>query len=946
MAGSVYHDEQRTIDGIHIPYAYEFADASARQNATGIIATDGGKFARQMDDNSIWMLLTHSPLLWLRISFDALHTHPQKTFIAGDGIELEENLAENSLTIHNRMQAFSTLQVAGQDDLIAPETGVLSLLGEYIDIETNGEGNTLSFKLGNHAETHGADGDDPISGLLTGTQIQKLDSLDESAEPNQNGQTVTAKTTTDALNLSVTGATVTVNDSTNTVSVVVPTSTGGGTGLVAHANTHLSSGSDPIPVASTFANGLMPASAMQKINGIADGAQVNIIESVSGVGSISATTVGKSVVISSSMQQTQALAAGATGLSLISPLTSGANLYFKRLIAGSNVTLQDSDNGITISAVASGGSTGLVAHAATHQTGGSDAIPVAVATSLGGLNGLMSAADKEELLQLRSTLNSHKEINADEHLQYIHATTPRSISARHTFAGGMIVERATGDDQPIRINMSGNATANAALGIYSDSETASPIHTRWGLYVRHRAEGAAIVALPKGLCRAGLWSRVESDGTDTAECAFLRNDRNTSTAKVLNVSSAGKGHAVFVEATNSEAWEAIWVNQAGIGNAIGLNVTGSGRGIGIVTGTNAKGAVYGEVQTGNTRSDAHVYYGVQKGAASCAQFHTTNASNSAAALLLRHSGTGYLMDAVASNGQGIYVSALAGSNGIRVASGNVSLDNGSVKIVNPTDGFGLSTWSNNGSGLFVRAKKGNSALVAECGNVSVSDGNFGVQGQSNFSWDVTAPLDINEPVVRIESYSAAYYGLEVKRGGVRLLDGSLLIGGSGNLHVSKDAYIRDLILERNAWINGNAKIYGTLTKASGTFKIDHPLDPKHKYLSHSFVESPDMKNIYDGVIELDEYGLAVIELPAYFEALNKDFRYQLTAVGSCMPNLHVNCGVRNNVFSIAGGDAFGQVSWQVTGIRKDRFALANPVIVEEDKLEPGYLHPQLFADFN
>lgn len=830
MAGSVYHDEQRTIDGIHIPYAYEFANASARQNATGIIAADGGKFARQMDDNSVWMLLSHSPLLWLRISFDALHTHPQKTFIAGDGIELEENFAENSLTIHSRMQAFSTLQVLGQDDLIAPETGALSLVGEYIDIETDGEGGVLMFRLRNHAETHGSDGEDPIAGLLTDVQVQKLDSLDELAEPNQNafssflinGQAVTAKTTTDALNLSVTGATVSVNDSTNTVSLVVPTSTGGSTGLVSHASTHLSGGSDPIPVANTSVNGLMPASAMQKINGIADGAQVNLIESVSGTGSISVLTVGKSVVVSSSMQQTQALATGATGLSIISPLTSGANLYFKRLIQGTNVTLQDSDNGITISAVASGGSSDLVAHAATHQTGGNDAIPVARATSnpSGGLNGLMAIADKDELAALRSALDGHKNYDADEHPAYIHLTTPRNVSARHTFSGGMLVERTSGTDQSVRINATGTFSGSAALGIYSDSEVVTPSYSRFGLYVRHRGGEAAIVALPKGLSTAGLLSSVESDGNDFANCCILKNSRTTSSGHLLNMESAGTGHSIKVVATNSNATDAINVSQSGTGNAMYAETLGTGRGVRVYAGDSSRGAIYSEIAAGNTRSDAYVFYGIQGGIAPCGTFSITNTASSAAALLLRHSGTGYLMDAVASNGQGIYVSALAGSNGIRVASGNVVINNG---------------------------------------NLSVS---------------------------------------------------------------------------------------GSLTKGSGTFKIDHPLDPKHKYLSHSFVESPDMKNIYDGVIDLDESGSAVIELPAYFEALNKDFRYQLTAVGSRMPNLHVNCGVRNNVFSIAGGDAFGQVSWQVTGIRKDRFALANPVIVEEDKLEPGYLHPQLFADFN
>jgi hypothetical protein len=70
-------------------------------------------------------------------------------------------------------------------------------------------------------------------------------------------------------------------------------------------------------------------------------------------------------------------------------------------------------------------------------------------------------------------------------------------------------------------------------------------------------------------------------------------------------------------------------------------------------------------------------------------------------------------------------------------------------------------------------------------------------------------------------------------------------------------------------------------------KIDHPLDPANKYLSHSFVESPDMKNVYDGVVVLDYNGEAVIDLPDWFAALNKDFRYQLTAIGAPGPNLYI-----------------------------------------------------------
>src|SRR5205085_2863796 len=48
------------------------------------------------------------------------------------------------------------------------------------------------------------------------------------------------------------------------------------------------------------------------------------------------------------------------------------------------------------------------------------------------------------------------------------------------------------------------------------------------------------------------------------------------------------------------------------------------------------------------------------------------------------------------------------------------------------------------------------------------------------------------------------------------------------------------------YFDGKVGITGPLEKPSGSFKIDHPLDPAHQYLSHSFVESPDMMNIYNG----------------------------------------------------------------------------------------------------
>jgi hypothetical protein len=148
------------------------------------------------------------------------------------------------------------------------------------------------------------------------------------------------------------------------------------------------------------------------------------------------------------------------------------------------------------------------------------------------------------------------------------------------------------------------------------------------------------------------------------------------------------------------------------------------------------------------------------------------------------------------------------------------------------------------------------------------------------------------------------------------------------------------------YFSGNVNVTGTLSKGGGTFRIDHPLDPENKYLQHSFVESPDMMNVYNGNITLDANGEAVVELPEYFEVLNKDFRYQLTAIGGPAPNLHIAERIYENRFIIAGGEPFMEVSWQVTGVRQDKWAEANRVQVEVDKPdhERGlYIHPEAFG---
>ena len=143
---------------------------------------------------------------------------------------------------------------------------------------------------------------------------------------------------------------------------------------------------------------------------------------------------------------------------------------------------------------------------------------------------------------------------------------------------------------------------------------------------------------------------------------------------------------------------------------------------------------------------------------------------------------------------------------------------------------------------------------------------------------------------------------------------------------------------------GNVEVEGSLSKDSGSFKIDDPLDPANKYLYHSFVESPDMMNIYNGNVVTDATGDAVVTLPDWFETLNRDFRYQLTVLGQFAQAV-VGSEVSNHQFAIKTDKPNVKVSWQVTGIRQDAWANAHrvPVEVMKPEKERGfYRHPELY----
>jgi len=192
-----------------------------------------------------------------------------------------------------------------------------------------------------------------------------------------------------------------------------------------------------------------------------------------------------------------------------------------------------------------------------------------------------------------------------------------------------------------------------------------------------------------------------------------------------------------------------------------------------------------------------------------------------------------------------------------------------------------------------------------------------------------------------ESANASGYGVFGRNTATGLY--AFLGGGSTAVYAHSDTVFGHRAALFSGWveISGNLDVSGTKN-----FKIDHPLDPENRYLYHAAIESSEVLNIYTGNAVLDANGEAVVELPAWFETINADFRYQLTALSGPMPGLWVGQRIRNNRFTVSGGTPGGEVSWQVTARRNDPGMRLRPFQVERRKPagERGtYLDPKAYG---
>ena len=205
-------------------------------------------------------------------------------------------------------------------------------------------------------------------------------------------------------------------------------------------------------------------------------------------------------------------------------------------------------------------------------------------------------------------------------------------------------------------------------------------------------------------------------------------------------------------------------------------------------------------------------------------------------------------------------------------------------------------------------------------------------------------------IIGVSSTNLGVYAVSQAAGGAGMLAEGKFIGAQGT--ATGTAGDRQGVrgeVDKNVaggyagiFVNGTTAVFGNLTKSSGAFLIDHPTQPDTKFLYHSFVESPDMKNIYDGVVTTDGGGLATVTMPDWFGALNMEFRYQLTCIGQFAQAI-IQQEITSNQFVIKTDKPNIKVSWQITGTRNDPWARDHRIPVEKLKLpiETGkYIYPQ------
>ena len=481
----------------------------------------------------------------------------------------------------------------------------------------------------------------------------------------------------------------------------------------------------------------------------------------------------------------------------------------------------------------------------------------------------------------------------------------------HWQDGGFSVPyaRSAGSALPL-LWLTNEGAGRAAFFTLSD-----PANSNSALRAETAGSGIGVLGVTTGSGNAGAFSVDNPASTGYA----LYGSTNGRGGALLAESSGAAGIAATVRATNpANPDDALAVVTAGTGRAVHALVTNPANGnaalradtagtgiavLGVSTGTGNAGAfnVQNPASTayavyGSSNGQGSSVYGEHAGAKGSAGYFKMNAAgNTDPALWAQGNGTGYALRVAQPNASPAAYAAFLSSAA-------------------PT--------------MTLRADQ-DVAATAHCGVFRINNAANPAYSLAGYTW----------------GSGVGVYGESFGSGpSVWAYKSS---GGSGTaLQVSGQSYLNGPVTvagDLSAFHNISAN--GQISAPVKNFRIDHPLAPEERVLEHASVESAEMLTMYTGNAVLDERGEAWVELPEWFEALNRDFRYQLTCVGGFAP-VYVAERIRDHRFKVAGGTAGLEVSWMVSAVRHDAYAEAHPLVVESAKGEQErgrLLHPAAFG---
>jgi hypothetical protein len=509
------------------------------------------------------------------------------------------------------------------------------------------------------------------------------------------------------------------------------------------------------------------------------------------------------------------------------------------------------------------------------------------------------------------------------------ASTSPGVKGESQAPGGVGVLGTVAGNGSIGVRGESGGTTAESHGVLGQSNAGDGVRGESGF-------GAGV----RGTSMSGSGVFGESNSPAGSGVRGVTNAGGAEAAGVLGQSNSGDavrgesgfGAGVRGVSTNGTGVNGISTNGSGImGTA---SATASPAVVGLHTGGGV--ALFGSSAVGTgLEVSSNSGLGLRAASATGSAISASNSSSNNSTLDVRQNGSGNAIYASSRSGTAIVAVGEGNGGDYAIAARNNSPEYPTVDIRQSGSARAVYASSLAGNAVYaINSSATNSAIYAVnqgTGNAikAISFSDYAIFGQCNISYGVAGLTGRSSS----GGYPAGVHG-NYEPG-----DGDFTQGGGVYGRAGLDSQNR--VRGYGVVANGGLLVVGT----GKAFGIDHPLDPANRFLFHWCAEGPEPLNVYSGTAVIGDDGTAVVRLPDYFEAINKDPRYQVTPIGS-PAMLYIAEEVKDNRFVIGGGKPGMRVSWCVQGVRNDIALRVNPpqVDVEKpDELKNRYFTPHLYG---